>query len=108
MCNLYREPCHREKCPYIPGLKVVLEGGQPEAESLHAMGARRNWPQVSAGMAPEPPLHFFGYNAHSYSYPNTSHSHHWQQGNQYQYGQPSQSWQQGWRGPNHSHHSHNF
>ena len=27
-----------EKCPSIPRLKVVLEGGQPEAESLHAMG----------------------------------------------------------------------
>jgi len=27
-----------EKCPSIPGLKVVFEGGQPEAESLHAMG----------------------------------------------------------------------
>ena len=31
-----------KKCPSISGLKVVLEGGQPEAESLHVMGARRN------------------------------------------------------------------
>lgn len=72
-----------EKCPSIPRLKVVLEGGKPEAESLHAMGARRNWPQVSVGMVPEPPPHLFGYNAHSYSYPNTGHSQHWQHGNQY-------------------------
>ena len=70
------------------------------------MGARRNWPQVSVGMVPEPSPHFFGYNAHSYSYPNACHSQHWQHGNQYQYRQPFQSWKQGWRGPNHSHHSH--
>ena len=42
-------------------------------------------------MAPELPPHFFSYNiAHPYSYTNTNHS---------------QYWQQGWRGPNHSHHS---
>ena len=56
-------------------------------------------------MAPEPQPQFFGYNAHPYSYPNTSHFQYWQHRNQYHYGQPSQSWQQGWRGPNHSHNS---
>jgi len=68
-----------------------MEGGQPEAESLHAMGVRRNCPQVSACMVPKSPPHFLGYNAHSYSYPNIGHYQHWQQGNQYQYGKPSQS-----------------
>ena len=57
-------------------------------------------------MAPKPLPHFFGYNAHSYCYPKTSHSKNWQDGHQYHYGQPSQSWQQGWIGPNHSNHSH--
>ena len=33
-----------DKCPSIPGLKAIFEGGQPEAESLHAMEARRNCP----------------------------------------------------------------
>ena len=28
-----------DKCPSIPGLKVVFEGGQLEAESLHSRGA---------------------------------------------------------------------
>ena len=27
-----------EKCPSIPRLKSIIEGGQPEVESLHAMG----------------------------------------------------------------------
>jgi len=31
-----------EKRPSIPGMKVVPEGGKLEAETLHAMGARRN------------------------------------------------------------------
>ena len=69
------------------------------------MGAQRNWPQVRGGMAPEFPPHFFCYNAHPYSCHNTNHSQPWQHGNHFQYGQPSQSWQQGWRGPNHSHNS---
>lgn len=55
-CEICEENHATEKCPSIPGLKVVLEGGQPEAESLHGMEARRNWRQVSACMALEPPL----------------------------------------------------
>jgi len=104
-CVICTENHATEKCPSIPGLQAILEGGQPEVQSLHVMGARRKWLQVSLGMAPEPPLHYFCYNAHSYSYPNNSRSQHWQHGNQYYYGQPSQSWKQGWRGPNHSYHS---
>jgi len=43
-CAICAENHATEKCPSIPGLKAILEGGQPEAESLHAMGAQRNWP----------------------------------------------------------------
>ena len=75
-CAIFTENHATEKCPSITGLKVVLEGGQLEAKSLHAMGAQRNWPQVSASMVPEPSPHLFGYNAHSYCYPNTGHSQH--------------------------------
>ena len=38
-CAIFAENHATEKCPSIPGLKVVFEGGQLEAESLHAMGA---------------------------------------------------------------------
>ena len=64
------------------------------------MGARRNWPQVGASMAPKFSPHNFGYNSHSYSYPNTNQQ--WQYGNQYQHGQPSQPWHPSWRGSTHS------
>jgi len=77
-CAICTDDHATDKCPSIPGLKAVLEGGQPKVESLHAMGERRNWPQVSACMVPESPSHFFGYNAHSYSYLKTDHSQHWQ------------------------------
>jgi len=76
-CAICADNHATKKCPSIPGLKSILQGGQLEAESLHVMGARRNWPQLSAGMVPEPPSIFFGYNAHSYSYPNIGHSQHW-------------------------------
>jgi len=74
--------------------------GKPEAEYLYAMGEKINWPQVGVGMAPEFSPHYFGYNSHAYSYPNTSQQ--WKYGNQYQHAKPSQPWQQGWRGPTHS------
>ena len=64
------------------------------------MGARRNSPQVGAGMALEFSPHFFGYHSHTYSYPNTNQQ--WQYGNQYHHGQPSLPWKPGWRGPTHS------
>jgi len=65
-----------EEFPSISGLKSVLEGENYEPEPLHAMGARRNWAQVSVGMAPKP--HFYGYNAPPYSYyNNNNHSQHW-------------------------------
>ena len=99
-CAICAEDHITEKCPSIPGLNVVFTGGQPEAEYLYAMGARRNWPQVGIGMAPKFSPHYFGYNSHAYSYPNTNQK--WQYGNQYQHGQPSQPWQQGWRGPTYS------
>ena len=51
-------------------------------------------------MAPEFSPHYFGYNSHAYSYPNTNQQ--WHYGNQYQHGQPSQPWNQFWRGPTHS------
>lgn len=57
-CEICTENHATEKCPSIPRLKAVFEGGKPEAESLHTMGARRNWPHVTASMAPELPLHF--------------------------------------------------
>jgi len=41
-CEICAENHATEKYPSIPGLKALLEGGQPEAESLNAMGARRN------------------------------------------------------------------
>jgi len=41
-CGISADNHATEKCPSIPVLKVVLEGGQPESESPHAMGARRN------------------------------------------------------------------
>ena len=41
-CAICIENHDIEKCPSILGLKAVLEGGQPEAESLHVMGAQRN------------------------------------------------------------------
>lgn len=60
-----------EKWASIPGLKVVFEGENSEPEPLHAMGARRNWSQVSVVMVPESSPQFFGHNAHLYSYYNT-------------------------------------
>ena len=49
-----------EKCRSIPGLKAIFTGGQPKAEHLYTMGARRNFPWVGAGMAPEFSPHYFG------------------------------------------------
>ena len=72
MCFFCVEDHVTEKCPSIPRLKAILTGGQPEAEYLYAMGARRNWPQVGTGMAPEFSPHYLGYNSHAYSYPNTN------------------------------------
>lgn len=85
-CAICAEDHTKEKCPSIPRLKAVFTGGQPQAEQLYATGARRHWPQVGAGMAPEFPPHYFGYNPHAYSYPNFHQQ--WQYGNQYQHGQP--------------------
>ena len=96
-CAICADNHAMDKCPSIPELKLVLGGVQSKSESLHAMRERRNWTQVSAGMALVPPPYFFGYNAHPYSYPNTCHSQHWQHGNHFHHGYSSQSWQQGWR-----------
>ena len=55
-------------------------------------------------MAPKFSPHYFGYNSHAYSYPNTNQQ--WQYGNQYQHGHTSQPWQQIWKGPTHFPYSH--
>jgi len=43
-CAICAENHATKKCPSISRLEVVLKGGQPKAESLHVMGAQRNWP----------------------------------------------------------------
>lgn len=43
-CVICAENHATKDFPSIPGIKVVLEGEHSEPESLHDMGARRNWP----------------------------------------------------------------
>ena len=71
-CAICAEDHVTEKCPSIPRLKAIFTVGQPEAEYVYAMGEKRKWPQVGGHMAPEFSPHYFGYNSHAYSYPNTN------------------------------------